>query len=300
MRFGSVCLAVVCAASLGYAADLFAQQPAGGQAPAAQAGPQGGRGQGGQGGQGGRGQGGQGGQGQGGRGRGAAPQTPAPRNAQGRVILGGKGVWTPSGFGITAPLLVTEKTPYQPWAKALYEFRQANELEPHTRCKPSGFARQFLTPYGVEFVELPDIQRIFIFDIGGPHTYRTIYMDGRQHPAKLEPTYYGHSIGRWDGDTLVVDTVGYNEAFWMDRRGMPHTEQLHTIERFTRTSTQQIRYEVTVEDPGAYTAPWSSGLNLAWNDGQELFEYVCQQSNYAGELMVGELGSVDRSSVIVP
>src|SRR5690349_23017206 len=128
MRFGSMCLAVACAASLGYAADLFAQQPAAGQAPAAQTGRQGGRGQGGQGGQGGQaGQGGQGGQGaQGGRGRGAAPQTPAPRNAQGRVVLGGKGVWTPSGFGITAPLLATEKTPYQPWAKALYEFRQAN------------------------------------------------------------------------------------------------------------------------------------------------------------------------------
>jgi hypothetical protein len=301
MRFGSVCLAIICAASCGYAADLFAQQPAAGQAPAAQTGREGGRGQGGQGGQ--RGQGGegaQGGQAGGGRGRGAPPQTPAPRNAQGRVILGGKGVWTPSGFGITAPLLATDKTPYQPWAKALYEFRQANELEPHTRCKPSGFARQFLTPYGVEFVELPELQRIFIFDIGGPHTYRTIYMDGRQHPEKLTPSYYGHSIGRWDGDTLVVDTVGYNESFWMDRRGMPHTEQLHTIERFTRTSTQQIRYDVTVEDPGAYTAPWSSGLNLAWNDGQELFEYICQQSNYAGELMVGELNSVDRSSPIIP
>ena len=84
----------------------------------------------------------------------------------------------------------------------------------------------------------------------------------------------------------------------MDRRGMPHTEQLHTTEPFTRR--QQIRYEVTVEDPGVYTAPWSSGLNLAWNDGQELFEYICQQSNYAGELMVGELNSVDRSSPIIP
>jgi hypothetical protein len=272
---------------LGSGAGLRAQQqqPAGGQAPA-----QGGR------------QGGQGAAGQGGGrgGRGAAPQTPAPRNAQGRVILGGKGVWTPSGFGITTPLLAKDKTPYQPWAAALYEYRQTNELEPHTRCKPSGFSRQFMTPYGVEFVELPEIQRIFIFDIGGPHTFRTIYMDGRPHPAKLLPSYYGHSIGHWEGDTLVVDTVGYNEAFWMDRRGMPHTEQLHTVEKFTRTSLQQIRYDVTVEDPGVYTAPWTSSMTLGWNDGQELFEYICQQSNYAGELMVGELNSVDRSSPIVP
>jgi hypothetical protein len=197
-------------------------------------------------------------------------------------------------------LLAKDKTPYQPWAAALYDYRQTNELEPHTRCKPSGFSRQFMTPYGVEFVELPEIQRVYIFDIGGPHTFRTIYMDGRPHPEKITPSYYGHSTGKWEGDTLVVDTVGFNEAFWMDRRGMPHTEKLHTIEKFTRTSLQQIRYEVTVEDPGVYTAPWSSSMTLGWNDGQELFEYICQQSNYAGELMVGEMNSVDRSSPIVP
>ena len=289
MRWYSFGLSLAFTAFFVSGAGVLAQQqqaaPAG-QAPAAQGGRQGGGGQGGA--QGGRG------------GRGPVPQTPAPRNAQGRVILGGKGVWTPSGFGITTPLLARDKTPYQPWAAALYDYRQTNELEPHTRCKPSGFSRQFMTPYGVEFVELPDIQRIFIFDIGGPHTFRTIYMDGRTHPDKILPSYYGHSIGRWDGDTLMVDTVGYNEAFWLDRRGMPHTEQLHTIERFTRTSLQQIRYEVTVEDPGAYTAPWSSGMTLGWNDGEELFEYVCQQSNYAGELMVGEMNSVDRSSPIIP
>ena len=89
----------------------------------------------------------------GGRGRAAVPQTPAPRNAAGRVILGGKGVWTPSGVGITSPILAKEKTPYQPWAAALYDFRQVNELEPHTRCKPSGGMREFLTPYGVEIVD---------------------------------------------------------------------------------------------------------------------------------------------------
>jgi hypothetical protein len=215
-------------------------------------------------------------------------------------MLGGKGLWTPSGFGITTPLLAKDKTPYQPWAQALYDYRQTNELEPHTRCKPSGFSRQFMTPYGVEFVELPQVGKMYIFDVGGPHTFRTIHMDGRTHPPKLTPSYYGHSIGWWEGDTLFVDTVGFNEAFWMDRRGMPHTEQLHTLEKFTRTSLQQIRYEVTVEDPGVYTAPWTSGMTLGWNADQELFEYVCQQSNYAGELMVGEMSSVDRSSPIVP
>jgi hypothetical protein len=99
----------------------------------------------------------------------------------------------------------------------------------------------------------------------------------------------------------VVDTVGYVEDFWLDRRGLPHTEQLHTIERFTRTDSNTIDYRITIDDPGAYTAPYEGGFPLRWNEGQELFEYVCQQANYASELMVGGgADSVDRSSAIVP
>ncbi len=233
------------------------------------------------------------------------PPGPAPRAASGRVLLGGatpadEGVWTPL-FGITEPIAPLDQIPFQAWSRALFEHRQDNQLEPHTRCKPSGGARQFLTPYGVEFVELPQIGRIFIFDIGGPHTFRTIYMDGRSHPANLSPTYYGHSIGWWEGDTLVVDTVGYNEGFWLDRRGLPTTNQLHTVERFHRSDAETIEYSITVTDPGAYTAPWTGSFNLQWDKGTELFEYVCQQANYAAELMVGgEHSKVDRSSPIVP
>ena len=124
------------------------------------------------------------------------------------------------------------------------------QLEPHTRCKPSGGPRQWLTPYGAEFLELPDQQVAYIFDIGGPHTYRTIHMDGRKHPAKLTPSFYGHSIGWWEGDTLVVDTVGFNEDFWIDRGQVPHTTQLHLIEKYTRTALDTMRYELTVDDPG--------------------------------------------------
>jgi hypothetical protein len=86
----------------------------------------------------------------------------------------------------------------------------------------------------------------------------------------------------------------------MDRRGTPHTELLHTIERLTRTSSRAIRYEITVDDPGAYTASWQAGFDLGWEDDTELFEFICQQANYADELMVGEMKSVDRSSRIVP
>jgi hypothetical protein len=233
------------------------------------------------------------------------PAGPAPVNAEGRVLLQGatpaqKGVWTPN-FGILDPVAPYETVPFQPWAKALYDARQIHELEPHARCKASGASRQFMTPYGNEFVEFPELQELYIFDIGGPHTFRTVYMDGRAHPGNYEPTNYGHSIGKWEGNTLLIDTVGFVEDFWLDRRGLPHTEQLHTIERFTRTDMNTIDYRITIDDPGAYTAQFEGGFPLRWNEGQELFEYVCQQANYASELMVGGgADSVDRSSAIVP
>jgi hypothetical protein len=240
----------------------------------------------------------------GGRGRGGPPPGPAPRDAQGRALLTSaspseKGVWTPN-FGIRDPLAPANTIPFMDWSRALWEDREKNELEPHTRCKPSGVSRQFMTPYGVEFVELPELKQIYIFDIGGPHTYRIVYMDGREHPKNFRPTYYGHSVGHWEGDTLVVDSVGFNESFWMDRRGLPHTNQLHTIEKFTRTDSNTIAYEATIEDPGAYTGPWSGKFTLRWEPGTELFEYVCQQDNKATELMVGEFKSVDRSSDFIP
>ncbi len=277
--------------------SMSAQQPSGqnDQRPSVQVGVPEGRGPGGP------------AQGAAGRGRGrqaGPPPGPAPRNADGRVLLGGatpkdKGVWLPGNGGFQG-IVDPKQVPFQAWAKAVFEDRQKNQLEPHTRCKPSGFARQFLTPYGVEFVELPEIERVFIFDIGGPHTYREIFMDGRTHPAHPSPAFYGHSIGWWEGDTLVVDTIGYNEGFWIDRRGTPTTEQLHTIERFTRMNATTMKYEFTVDDPGAFTRPWSSTFDLRWENGTELFEYVCQQMNYAPTLMVGASKSVDRTSTIVP
>jgi hypothetical protein len=241
----------------------------------------------------------------GGRGRaGGPPPAPAPRSADGKILLWGatpavKGVWLPDG-GAGVAMADPASVPLQPWAAAVLQNRRNFQLEPHTRCKPSGGIRQFLTPYGVEFVEFPELQRMYIFDIGGPHTYRTIYMDGRSHPSNLQPSYYGHSIGRWEGDTFVVDTTGFNESFWVDRRGTPHTDQLRIVERFTRVNAVSMRYEVMLDDPGAFTAPWKTGFNLRWEDGTELFEYVCQQSNEAPNLMVGDETTIDRTSAIVP
>jgi hypothetical protein len=247
----------------------------------------------------GQGQGQFGGRGRGGRGQPTGPSKPTPRWPDGHPMLGAlageKGIW-----GACCGSLSNAQTPYQPWAKALYDYRRNNEFEPHTRCKPSGGARQFVTPYGTEIVEMPELQKIVIFDIGGPHTFREIFLDGKPHPTTLVPSYYGDSRGHWEGDTLVVETTGFNESFWMDRAGSPHTEKLRFTEKFTRSDFDTLRYEVTVDDPGAYTATWSNTFQMRWNGGQELFEYVCQDNNFAPVLLVGQEERVDRTSVIIP
>ena len=88
-------------------------------------------------------------------------------------------------------------------------------------------------------------------------------MDGRKHPDDLFPTWYGHSIGRWEGDTLVIDTVGYNDKFWFDSRGTPHTDKLHTIERFTRPNFGTLINEFTLDDPGALVEDGAAEVHRA-------------------------------------
>jgi len=232
------------------------------------------------------------------------PYRATPRWPDGKPVMGSTpgekvGLWG-SCCGNLVASAVNKVVPFQPWAKAVYDDRRKNLLEPHTRCKPSGGARQFVTPYGTEIAEFRDLQQMIVFDIGGPHTFRTIYLDGRSHPANVAPSYYGHSIGWWEGDTLVVDTVGFNEGFWLDRGGLPSTEKMRTVERITRSNLTTLHYDLTVDDPGTYTQPWNGKLDLLWEEGTELFEYVCQEQNYAPELMVGQGTKVDRSSPIVP
>jgi hypothetical protein len=243
------------------------------------------------------------------QGRGAAPAAPAaptPRGTDGRVTWGAlpghKGVWNAVGSTLwdldkadpgnpnaafssfnTGKIKLSE-VPLQPWARQLLNERMVDLNEPYTRCKPSGGARNLFTPYGTEFLDFPEQKRFVITNTGGPHTYRIIYYDGRPHPKDLEPSYLGHSIGHWEGDTLVFDTIGFNERFWIDRQGTPHTNQLHLVERLTRTDFNTIKYEVTLEDPGAYTAPWKGGFNLRFTPDQESFEFMCQDNMKTSEI----------------
>lgn len=244
------------------------------------------------------------GQGRGGRGGPAAPAPPTPRRPDGKPWIGSvpgqkPGRW--NGGPTTLPQGQLEKIPFQPWARAVYDQRQIDQFEPHTRCKASGVSRQFSTPYGTEFVDVQDLQRIYILDMGGPNSYRIIYMDGRSHPANLTPTNYGHSVGHWDGDTLVVETVGLNEKFWMDTRGTPHTEKLKFTERFTRTDMNTLQYVATIDDPGAYTAPWTTTtFTMRWAANVDPFEYLCQDNNHGPELMLGSQSEIDNTKFFVP
>ena len=251
--------------------------------------------------------------------RGNRPARPAPRWPDGRINLnsppGETGLWGGSGrlainprsyepnTTLRAPIHIND-VPLQPWARALVDYRHSNFLkdEPYTRCKPSPGPRLWTTAYGFEILDLRDDRHIYVLNNGGPHSFHTIYMDGRPHPAgkDLVPSYYGHSIGHWDGDTLIIDTVGFNERAWMNRDAFPHTDRLHLAERLTRVDFYTLNYSVTIDDPGAYTSPWTTGFSLQWTPDLELFEYICQENNYAPELMSGSEPSADRSSPITP
>src|SRR5207237_2269960 len=129
---------------------------------------------------------------------------------------------------------------------------------------------------------------------------RIIKLAVRPRPSGLAPRYYRPSVLQWHPAALLVDTIGLNQQFWIDGEGTPHTDTLHLIARFSRPDFNTLQYEVTIDDPGAYTAPWTGGFLLRWSPGTELFEYVCQDNNRSPEGMVGTALSVERSSPIVP
>jgi hypothetical protein len=181
---------------------------------------------------------------------------------------------------------VDKVAPFQKWARDLFEYRQRNFLKDDPMflyCLAPGAIRQFQMPYGNQFVEDKTFGRIFLMAGGGNHDWHFIYTDGRSQRGELRgnddnPLYYGNARGQWEGDTLVVDSKTFNEKFWFSNGGLPHTEQLHLIERFTRTDMNTLKYEVTIDDPGAYTKTWSANWTLQWVSGEELPTYYCQDN----------------------
>lgn len=222
-----------------------------------------------------------------------------PRLADGHPDLGnGKGSWQPqiiddiSGNGggkkdantrARQMKMVDERidVPFLPWSRQFFHQRDVtlSKDDPEGYCLPPGIPRLMNTPFPMQIYQLTD--RILQVYEGGAHMWRIIYMDGRAHPKgdQLNPTYLGHAVGHWEGDTLVVDVVGFNDRTWLDAAGHPHTEQLHVIERYTRLDTDTLHYQVTIDDPGAYAKPWTVGWKIAWQRGWDPLEYVCQENN---------------------
>jgi len=216
------------------------------------------------------------------------PPEPTPRWPDGSVNLGSvpgkKGYWeVRPGLGGTPR---AADIPFQPWAKGVYEYRNATfgKDSPLVNCKAAPGPGFFNAP-GFEIVDVPEMKSIFILNMAGPHSWRVIYMDGRPHPQgdALRPTFLGHSTGEWVGDTLVIDSVGFNEKQWAVA-SYPNTSQLHLTERITRPNLSTLTYEVVVDDPGAYTKPWTARWTISqssaskWIPNGEMFEYICQDA----------------------
>ena len=224
---------------------------------------------------------------------------PAPRLPDGRPDLGNHmGAWNPrvianlagSGRGTRdrSPVEQLVDVPFQPWAKAVYDERLSNLSvdDPEARCLPPGIPRLYATPFPFQIYQVPG-RVIFIFE-GGAHVWRVVYTDGRPHLKDPAPSFLGDAVGHWEGDTLVVDTIGFKATTWLDQEGHPHTESLHTIERFTRPDELTLHYQVTIDDPGAYTKPWTTSYTIPWAPGAELLEYICQENNRDLPHLVGK------------
>jgi len=212
------------------------------------------------------------------------PKGPVPRLPDGMVNLGDV-VWLGRGAGAIeqgGPSTAELDALMLPWAKALMKTRDETQ-DPHNFCMPDVVPR--LAPFPIRFVQnythtAPT--HMFILNEGNIHSFRQIFMDGRKHPDDLAPTWYGHSIGWWEKDTLVIDTVGFNDKAWFDGRGHPHSEQLHTVERWTRLDLGRMESKVTIDDPGTYIKPWTVTMMLTTTLNDEILEYICQENNQYG------------------
>jgi len=206
-------------------------------------------------------------------------RAPAPRTAQGRPSI--SGLWRPGGraiFDIRAALKPGEVIPYQPWAEALVKERRANETrdDPTANCIVGGVPRSDLVPYPFKIIETPGLVVILYEAI---HSYRQIFTDGRALPRDPNPAWLGYSVGRWEGDVFVVESAGFNDHVWLDNAGRPATEALRVTERFRRVDFGRMDIEITIDDPKAYTRPWTISQALQYQADDELIEYICNENN---------------------
>jgi Carboxypeptidase regulatory-like domain len=210
------------------------------------------------------------------------PTGPAPRTPDGKPDL--SGLWINRAPDPAKPQM---PAPMQPWAATLAKQRtEANSKDaPGTYCMPNNPV-PITVGFPYKFVQSPQlIVMLQEYDTPG---YRQIYLDGRAHPKDWNPTWMGHAVGRWEGDTLVVDTVGYNDKSWFGLPGIPHTEQLHVVERIRRPDLGHLEVEVDIEDPGAFTSVWKRTVSATLAPGEDIMEFICAENNRDSQHMVGK------------
>ena len=193
---------------------------------------------------------------------------PMPRASDGTPDL--SGVWNANVDPNPAP------PPLLPWAEKEWKQRQANDFKdlPSSFCLPED--PSWSTPILQKIVQTPTL--IVMLNEGTPG-FRQIFLDGRPHPKDPDPTWQGHAIGRWEGDTLVVETVGFNDKSWLLPEGFPHTDQMRMIERYRRLDLGNMTREVSIIDPGAFTKPLERRIAWQLTPGEDLLESICTENN---------------------
>jgi hypothetical protein len=180
-----------------------------------------------------------------------------------------------------------EGAPMQPSAAAFFK-EQAPQLgknDPAARCLPPGVPKSYTVPAPWKIVQTPELI-VMLYEFG--NSFRQVFMDGRSLPKDPSPTWVGYSVGTWDGDTLVVETTGYNDKTWLDGIGHSHTEALRTVERFRRRDVGHMEVQITIDDPKAYTRPWSATIGMELLTNTDVMEYVCNENEKSLQHMVGK------------
>lgn len=197
------------------------------------------------------------------------PEVPAPRTSDGKPDL--SGVW------------LTSEDPYPeapkalPWAEKLAQERAESWFvdDPSLRCLPGSPPVPGAASFTTKFVQTRGLLVILLEDVPG---FRQVFLDGRSPPEDPEPTWTGYSTGHWDGDTLVVETIGYNDRGW--NNNYPRTEELRMVERYSRPDYGHLKLQVTFEDPGVFEAPWTQNMTWDLAPQEDVMEYVCENNKW--------------------
>lgn len=232
---------------------------------------------------------------------------PAPRSADGKKDL--SGMWEVASGRISRPCPsknskdceelrtsdlwldfghdIPGGLPYQPWAADLVKQRksQNGRDDPTSKCLPLGVPRLLVDPEYRKIVQVPGLMVILN---ERDSSYRQIFTDGRPLPTDPEPNWKGYSTGKWEGDSLVVDTIGLRDGMWLDRNGSPLTEAAKITERFRRVNYGTLEIDVTVNDPKAYTKPFTTKLNEYIVLNTELMDYICNENEQDLKHLVGK------------